>query len=130
MTVMANQITSMQMNQNVMQALKGSSSVMAAVNKEMNPAEMAGVMKDFAKEMDKAGVQMDMVGDAFEMMEDPSANADADDVYEGILGELNLEFQAGQAAVPKGALPQAAAAEEVKEDNSEMEARLAALKMA
>lgn len=103
---------------------------MAAVNKEMNPAEMAGVMKDFAKEMDKAGVQMDMVGDAFEMMEDPSANADADDVYEGILGELNLEFQAGQAAVPKGALPQAAAAEEVKEDNSEMEARLAALKMA
>ena len=39
-------------------------------------------------EMEKAGVQSEMMGDAFEMMEDPSAMNDAEDVYNGILGEI------------------------------------------
>jgi len=37
MTVMLNQMTSMQMNQNIMQALSGSTTIMAAVNADMNP---------------------------------------------------------------------------------------------
>ena len=37
MTVMLNQMTSMQMNQNIMQALAGSTQVMQAVNADMNP---------------------------------------------------------------------------------------------
>jgi hypothetical protein len=31
-----------------------------------------------------------MMGDAFEMMDGAETDANADDVYEGILGELNL----------------------------------------
>ena len=38
--------------------------------------------------------------DAFDMMEDPSASVDAEDLYIGILGEIGLEYAAGQAAVP------------------------------
>lgn len=37
MTVMKNQMASMQMNQNVLQALQGSTQVMQAVNADMNP---------------------------------------------------------------------------------------------
>ena len=85
----------MQMNQNMMQALQGSTQVMSAVNADMNPAQMQATMKAFAMEMEKAGVQSEMMSDAFEMMEDPSAQADAEDVYNGILGEIGLEYAAG-----------------------------------
>ena len=43
--------------------------------------EMQQTMKAFAMEMEKAGIQSEMMGDAFDMMEDPSAAADAEDVY-------------------------------------------------
>jgi len=36
-----------------------------------------------------------MMTDAFDMMEDPSAGADAEDVYNGILGEIGLEYSVG-----------------------------------
>lgn len=70
--------------------------------------------------------------DGMEMMEDPGAGAEADDLYDGILGEIGLEYTAGAGAVPSSKLATAtsAAAEEVKEDGGdELEARLAALKM-
>ena len=106
---------------------------MAAVNADMNPAQMQQTMKAFAMEMEKAGIQSEMMGDAFEMMEDPSAAADAEDVYNGILGEIGLEYTAGSAAVPTGSIaqaqPAAAQAEEAKAEDDGLEARLAALRM-
>ena len=85
-------------------------------------------------EMEKAGIQTEMMTDAFEMMEDPSAQADAEDVYNGILGEIGLEYTAGAAAVPSNkinvpAQANAAAAEEQKQEEDGLEARLAALRM-
>ena len=41
MMVMKNQMASMQMNQQVLQSLQGSTQVMQAVNADMNPAQMA-----------------------------------------------------------------------------------------
>ena len=106
---------------------------MQSVNAEMNPAQMQQTMKAFAMEMEKAGIQSEMMGDAFEMMEDPSASADAEDVYNGILGEIGLEYTSGAAAVPTNAIvnPNAAAAqqEENKQEDDNLEARLAALRM-
>ena len=57
MTVMQNQMTSMQMNQNIMGALAGSTTIMQSVNADMNPQQMMNVMKEFNKEMEKAGIQ-------------------------------------------------------------------------
>ena len=95
-----------------MQSLAGSTQVMQAVNADMNPAQMQQTMKAFAMEMEKAGIQSEMMSDTFEMMEDPGAQADAEDVYNGILGELSLEVSANGAAVPTGKIvnPNAAAA--------------------
>ncbi len=131
MTVMKNQMASMQMNQQVLQSLQGSTQVMQAVNAEMNPQQMMQTMKAFSMEMEKAGIQGEMMTDAFEMMEDPSQQADAEDVYNGILGEIGLEYNAGQAAVPSNSLAQPAAAqpEEAKAEEDGLEARLAALRM-
>ena len=36
------------------------------------------------------------------MFEDPGAQGEADDIYNGILGEIGLEYTEGQAAVPTG----------------------------
>lgn len=56
MIVMKNQMASMQMNQAVLEGLKGSTAVMQAVNADMNPAQMQQTMKAFAMEMEKAGI--------------------------------------------------------------------------
>ena len=130
MTVMVNQMQMMQMNQNVMQSLAGSTTIMQSINADMNPAQMMNVMKEFNKEMEKAGIQSDMMMDGMDMMADAGEEAEAEDVYNGILGELSLEYKVGQPAVPTTTIAAAAPAEEVKEDaNDELEARLAALKM-
>uniref|UniRef100_A0A7S3I3F6 Uncharacterized protein n=1 Tax=Favella ehrenbergii TaxID=182087 RepID=A0A7S3I3F6_9SPIT len=107
---------------------------MSAVNAEMNPAQMQQTMKAFAMEMEKAGIQSEMMTDAFEMMEDPSAAADAEDVYNGILGEIGLEYSAGAGAVATGTIAnpnavQPVPAEENKAEENDLEARLAALRM-
>ena len=106
---------------------------MQSVNADMNPAQMQQTMKAFAMEMEKAGIQSEMMTDAFEMMEDPSAAADADDMYNEILAGIGLEYQEGAAAVPMNKIvnPNAVAAqpEEVKAEEDGLEARLAALRM-
>ena len=77
---------------------------MQSVNADMNPQQMMNVMKEFNKEMEKAGIQSEMMQDGMEMMEDPGAGAEAEDLYNGILGEIGLEYSAGQAAVPTKAI--------------------------
>ena len=83
------------MQQNIMQSLKGSTAVMSKLNEDMNVQEIQETMKEFTKEMEKAGIQGEMMQDAFEMCEDPNAAADVDDVYNGILGEMGLEYAVG-----------------------------------
>jgi division protein CdvB (Snf7/Vps24/ESCRT-III family) len=81
----------MQMNQTMMSALSGATGVMSAANENMDVAQIRDTLKDFNKEMEKAGMKQEMMTDAMDMMEDPSAAQDADDVYAGILGEIGLQ---------------------------------------
>ena len=86
---------SMQMNQAVMQGLKGASGVMAKINADMNVSEIRDVLKVFSKEMMKADMNGEMMTDAFEMTEDASTVSNAEELYDGILGEIGLEYQKG-----------------------------------
>ena len=125
------QMQSMQMQQNIMTSLKGATGVMGKINEDMNVNEIRDVMKDFNKEMMKQEIIGEQVADGMEMMADPNENADAEDLYNGIMGELNLEYTVGQPAVPSNVIPQkeeGLKAEAVEEDDG-LEARLAALKM-
>ncbi len=79
-----------------MGALAGSTKVMAKINEDMNVSEIRDVLKEFNKQMGKAEMNGEMVNDAFDMMEDPNAQGDADEVYESIMGEIGLEYEAGQ----------------------------------
>ena len=48
---MSNQITSMSMQQNIMDSLKGSTAIMSKINEDMNVNEIRDVMKEFSKQM-------------------------------------------------------------------------------
>ena len=68
------------------------------------------------------------------MFEDPNAEGEADDIYNGILGEIGLEYTAEGGAIPSGKIiNKNEQVEEVKEEagqEDELEARLNALRMA
>ena len=86
------QISSMQTQQAITGALKGSAQVMSQINEDMDVSAIRDVLKSFNKEMAKADMNQEMMGDAFDMMENPDVQAGAEDVYEGILGEIGLEM--------------------------------------
>lgn len=89
------QMTSMQMNKAVMEGLKGATGVMSKINADMNVNEIKDVLKVFSKEMMKADMNGEMMQDAFEMTEDAGTVANAEELYDGILGEIGLEYQKG-----------------------------------
>ena len=47
-------------------------------------------MMNFQKQSQKAEMQQEMMGDAFGMMDGGGVDAEADDLYAGVLGELGL----------------------------------------
>ena len=101
---------------------------MSKINADMNVSEIRDVLKVFNKEMMKADMNGEMMADSFEMMEGAETTANAEELYDGILGEIGLEYQKGQAAVAKDKIAVAQVQkEEVEVDD--MEARLAALRM-
>ena len=71
----------------------------------MNIQEMNKVMKDFAMETEKMGMQQEMMQDQFDMMADPDQEQQADEVYNQILGEIGIqmngEMTAGTDKVPE-----------------------------
>ena len=122
------QMQSMAMNQAVMNGLKGATGVMAKINEDMQVSDIRDVLKAFNKEMMKADMNGEMVADSFEMMEGAETTANAEELYEGILGEIGLEYSKGAVAVTKSKIEvKQEEAEENKEDD--LEARLAALRM-
>jgi len=74
-----------------MGALKSSTGVMQNINADMDVTEIRDVMKNFAKEMAKAEGKGEMMDDAFDMLDGADTAANADEVYDGILGEIGLE---------------------------------------
>ena len=73
-----------------MTALAGSTQVMANVNENMDVAGVRNTLMEFNKAMGKAEMNQEMMGDAMDMMDGEGVGEDADDVYDGILGEIGL----------------------------------------
>ena len=101
MKVIQTQLAGAQMNAQMMESLKGCTSVMQNVNASMNVQEMNKVMKDFAMETEKMGMQQEMMQDQFDMMADPDQEQQADEVYNQILGEIGMQMN-GEMATGTG----------------------------
>lgn len=106
---------------------------MAKINEDMNVNEIRDVLKEFNKQMGVNEIKGEQIQDGFEMFEDPGTQGEADDIYNGILGEIGLEYTEGTAAVPTGKIKVKQEQEEEKVEagqEDELEARLNALRMA
>jgi hypothetical protein len=114
--------------QEIMKGLQGSSQVLATMNEQMDIQSIQTVLKNFQKESMKAEFNQEAVNDAMEMGMD-NVDEQADDVYNGILGEIGLEYQISDPTRAKAAIPKKAAAQEEVKGEDDLEARLAALKM-
>ena len=125
---MTMQMSNMQTQKTIMTALSGSAQVMNQINEEMDVGAIRNVLQSFNKELGKQEMKQDMVNDAFDMMEDPGQAADAEEVYDGIMNELQLEYTVGQPAVSTKSLASKAPVEEEKEAD-DLDARLQALRM-
>lgn len=84
------QMASSAMNEQIMTALSGSTQVMMNVNENMDVAGVRNTLMEFNKQMGKAEMNQEIMGDAMDMMDGEGVGADADDVYDGILGEIGL----------------------------------------
>jgi len=127
---MSMKMSTMSSYQEIMKGLAGSSKVLEAMNDQMDISSIQTVLKNFNKESMKAEFNQEAMNDAMEMgMGD--VDEQADDIYNGILGEIGLEYEISDPTRVKGAVKKKEV-EEVKahaEQNDDLEARLAALKM-
>jgi division protein CdvB (Snf7/Vps24/ESCRT-III family) len=115
--------------QEIMKGLEGSTHVLAAMNEQVDISQISQVLKTFNKESMKSEFKQEAISDAMDMAQG-NVDEQADDVYNGILGEIGLEYQI---ADPTRVKPAVAKKEEQKEGagaaSDDLEARLAALKM-
>ena len=96
------------MNQAMLSSLKGVNGVMSKLNADMNPQQMSQIMKEFAKESMKMEMQSELMTDQMEMMADPDSEAQAEDVYSQILGEIGMSLN-GEMKTGSGEIAQAQA---------------------
>ena len=123
------QMTTMASYQEIVKSLQGSSKVMQQMNENMDIKSIQDVLKNFNKESMKAEMNQDAVNTAMDMnMGD--VDEQADEVYDGILGEIGLEYSESDPnrVKPKIEAKKQQQMEENKEDMDDLESRLAALK--
>ena len=85
-------MSTMSSYQEIIKSVAGSTQVMTRLNEDMDIASIQNVLKTFNKESMKAEFNQEAVNDAMEMGMD-NVDEQADDIYNGILGEIGLEYQ-------------------------------------
>ena len=76
-----------------MGSLQAATGVMASANAEMSVTDITKVMKDFQKEQMKQEMNSELVGEVMDIGD--ANNEEADQVYNSILGELEMDINMG-----------------------------------
>lgn len=90
--------------------MQKSAEVMGAMNKLVNLAEVSETMRSMAREMEKAGLVEEIVGDALDSMEPEGLDAEADREADKIVEELTSGILSPAGAAPMNTVKQPAAA--------------------
>ena len=93
-----------------MKGLEGSTHVLAAMNEQMDISQIQQVLKTFNKESMKSEFKQEAISDAMDMAQG-NVDEQADDVYNGILVEIGLEYQISDPTRVKAAIPEEGGAE-------------------
>ena len=111
--------------------MKRSGEVMAGMNKLMKVPELQKIMVDMAKEMERAGLVEEMIGDAMDIVDSDDVEEETDLQINAVVAEITSDLFKDSNAIPT-AMPAQAPAEEVEEEEpaenlDAMKARLQAL---
>eukprot|EP00802_Teleaulax_amphioxeia_P007009 Tamp_07015.p1 GENE.Tamp_07015~~Tamp_07015.p1 ORF type:complete len:232 (+),score=83.95 Tamp_07015:340-1035(+) len=123
-------------------AMEKSAELMKVMNEAIKMSAISQTMKEMSKEMEQAGIIDELITEAFEDMEDPSLEEEADIEVDKVLADLGLEvagaLPAAAATAPARAKASTSAAqqpvqqeeddEEEDEELAQMQARIAALR--
>ena len=75
-----------------MGAIKGSNTAMKLVNENMDVQSIQTVLKDFQKQGMKFEMQQEMMDGAMEGAFGEDVDAEADEVYQGVLDSIGVEY--------------------------------------
>ncbi|WCJ38297.1 vacuolar protein sorting-associated protein 2.3 [Euphorbia peplus] len=109
--------------------LKGATKAMASMNKQMDPAKQAQVMREFQKQSAQMDMATEMMSDAIDdALDDDEAEEETDELTNQVLDEIGVDVASQLSTAPKGKI-----AGKNKQDASssgidELEQRLAALR--
>ena len=98
-------LSTAEINQTMVDALKGVNNVMEKVNENMDISAISQILKEFAKNSEKMEMKQEMMGDAIDAGLDTADDVEAaDKVYAQICDEIGVEL-ADENQVGKGKLP-------------------------
>jgi charged multivesicular body protein 3 len=81
--------------------IEKSTEIMGAMNKLVNVKEISETMRDMSREMERAGLVDEIIGDAMDSMDDEGVDAEADLEIDKVISEITagVLFSAGSAPV-------------------------------
>lgn len=119
----------------LLDAIKVGASAMTKMNKAVDPAQLSGVMREFATASDMSNMQDDMLDEIFDLEGDEEANEEAENILDEIFGEQALQSLGSARSVPteditnvKESDDAAAEDRDVQDESKDLMARLSRLK--
>ncbi|KAL9431134.1 hypothetical protein AB3S75_026347 [Citrus x aurantiifolia] len=109
--------------------MKGASKAMAAMNKQMEPAKQAKVMREFQKQSAQMDMTTEMMSDAIDdALDNDEAEEETEELTNQVLDEIGVDVASQLSAVPKGKIASKNTEDASSSGIDELEKRLAALR--
>ncbi|MQM15684.1 hypothetical protein Taro_048633 [Colocasia esculenta] len=98
--------------------MKGASKAMAAMNKEMQPAKQAKVVREFQKQSTQMDMTMEMMSEAIdETLDKDEAEEETEELTNQVLDEIGVDIASQLSSAPKGRIATAKKVENVQSPN-------------
>ncbi|KAL9436105.1 hypothetical protein AB3S75_022215 [Citrus x aurantiifolia] len=109
--------------------MKGASKAMAAMNKQMEPAKQAKVMREFQKQSAQMDMTTEMMSDAIDdALDNDEAEEETEELTNQVLDEIGVDVASQLSAAPKGKIASKNTEDASSSGIGELEKRLAALR--
>ncbi|KAL2623899.1 hypothetical protein R1flu_008144 [Riccia fluitans] len=84
-------------------AMKGANKAMAAMNKQMEPAKQAKVMREFEKQSAQMDMTTEMISDSIDdALDNDEAEEETEELTQQVLDEIGIDIAAQLSSAPKG----------------------------
>ncbi|KAL5561936.1 hypothetical protein UlMin_031683 [Ulmus minor] len=109
--------------------LKGANKAMSAINKQMEPAKQAKIMREFQKQSAQMDMTTEMMSDTLDdALDDDEAEEESEELTNQVLDEIGVDIASQLSAAPKGRIASKKTEDASSSGVDDLEKRLAALR--